>query len=35
MLVCNLCLLNLTILGVSDLSGVLGTLGRILLSYLD
>jgi hypothetical protein len=32
--VCDLCLLNLTILVVSGLSGVLGTLGRILLSYL-
>jgi hypothetical protein len=29
-----LCLLNLAILVVSGLSGVLGTLGRILLSYL-
>jgi hypothetical protein len=34
MLVCDLCLLNLTILVVSGLFGVLGTLGRILLSYL-
>jgi hypothetical protein len=34
MLVCDLCLLNLTILVVCGLSGVLGTLGRILLSYL-
>ena len=34
MLVCDLCLLNLGILVVSGLSGVLGTLGRILLSYL-
>jgi hypothetical protein len=34
MLVCDLCLLNLAILVVSDLSWVLGTLGRILLSYL-
>jgi hypothetical protein len=33
MLVCDLCLLNLAILVVSGLSGVLGTLGRILLSY--
>jgi hypothetical protein len=33
MLVCDLCLLNLPILVVSGLSGVLGTLGRILLSY--
>jgi hypothetical protein len=32
--VCDLCLLNLAILVVSGLSGVLGTLGRILLSYL-
>jgi hypothetical protein len=31
--VCDLCLLNLAILVVSGLSGVLGTLGRILLSY--
>jgi hypothetical protein len=34
MLVCDLCLLNLAILVVSGLSDVLGTLGRILLSYL-
>jgi hypothetical protein len=34
MLVCDLCLLNLVILVVSSLSGVLGTLERILLSYL-
>jgi hypothetical protein len=34
MLVCDLCLLNLAILIVCGLSGVLGTLGRILLSYL-
>jgi hypothetical protein len=34
MLVCDLCLLNLAILVVSGLSGVLETLGRILLSYL-
>jgi hypothetical protein len=34
MLVCDLCLLNLAILDVSGLSEVLGTLGRILLSYL-
>jgi hypothetical protein len=34
MLVCDLCLLNLAILVVSGLSGVLGTLRRILLSYL-
>jgi hypothetical protein len=34
MLVCDLCLLNLAILVVSGLFGVLGTLGRILLSYL-
>jgi hypothetical protein len=34
MLVCDLCLLNLAILVVSGLSGVHGTLGRILLSYL-
>jgi hypothetical protein len=34
MLVCDLCLLNLEILVVSALSGVLRTLGRILLSYL-
>jgi hypothetical protein len=33
MLVCDLCLLNLAILVVSGLSRVLGTLGRILLSY--
>jgi hypothetical protein len=33
MLVCDLCLLNLAILVVSGLSGVLGALGRILLSY--
>jgi hypothetical protein len=34
MLVCDLCLLNTAILVVSGLSRVLGTLGRILLSYL-
>jgi hypothetical protein len=34
MLVCDLCLLNLAMLVVSCLSEVLGTLGRILLSYL-
>jgi hypothetical protein len=34
MLVCDLCLLNLTILVLSGLSRVLGTLGQILLSYL-
>jgi hypothetical protein len=34
MLVCDLCLLNLAILVVSGLSEVLGTLGRILLSYM-
>jgi hypothetical protein len=34
MLVCDLCLLNLAILVVGGLSGVLGTLGWILLSYL-
>jgi hypothetical protein len=34
MLMCDLCLLNLGILVVSGLSGVLRTLGRILLSYL-
>jgi hypothetical protein len=34
MLVCDLCLLNLVVLVVSGLSRVLGTLGRILLSYL-
>jgi hypothetical protein len=33
MLVCDLCLLNLVILVISGLSEVLGTLGRILLSY--
>jgi hypothetical protein len=33
-MVCDLCLLNLAILVVSGLSGVLGTLGWILLSYL-
>jgi hypothetical protein len=33
MLVCDLCLLNFAILVVSGLSEVLGTLGRILLSY--
>jgi hypothetical protein len=32
-LVCDLCLLNPAVLVVSGLSGVLGTLGRILLSY--
>jgi hypothetical protein len=34
MLVCDLCLLNPAILVVNRLSGVLGTLGQILLSYL-
>jgi hypothetical protein len=34
MLVCDLCLLNPAILVVSGLSGVLGALGQILLSYL-
>jgi hypothetical protein len=34
MLVCELCLLNPAILVESGLSGVLGALGRILLSYL-
>jgi hypothetical protein len=34
MLVCDLCLLNHTILVVSGLSGVLGIVVRILLSYL-
>jgi hypothetical protein len=34
MLVCDLWLLNLAILVVSGLYEVLGTLGRILLSYL-
>jgi hypothetical protein len=34
MLVCDLCLLNPAILAVSRLSGVLGTLGQILLSCL-
>jgi hypothetical protein len=33
MLVCDLCLLNHVILVVSGLSGVLGTLRRILLIY--
>jgi hypothetical protein len=33
MLVCDLCLVNLVILVVSGLSGVFGTLRRILLSY--
>jgi hypothetical protein len=33
MLVCDLCLLNLVIVVVSGLSEVLGTLGRIMLSY--
>jgi hypothetical protein len=32
--VCDFCLLNLAILAVSRLSGVLGALGQILLSYL-
>jgi hypothetical protein len=32
--VCDLCLLNLAVLVVRGLSGVLGALGRILLSYL-
>jgi hypothetical protein len=31
--VCDFCLLNFVILVVSGLSGVLGALGRILLSY--
>jgi hypothetical protein len=34
MLVCDLCLLNPAVLVVSGLSEVLGTLGRVLLSYL-
>jgi hypothetical protein len=34
MLVCDLCLLNPAVLVISGLSEVLGTLGRILLSYL-
>jgi hypothetical protein len=34
MLVCDLCLLNLAVMVVSGLSGFLGTLGQILLSYL-
>jgi hypothetical protein len=34
MLVCDLCLLNPTVLVVSGLSGVHGTLRQILLSYL-
>jgi hypothetical protein len=34
MLVCDLCLFNLAALVVSGLSGVLGALRRILLSYL-
>jgi hypothetical protein len=34
MLVCDLCLPNLVILVVRGLSGVPGTLGQILLSYL-
>jgi hypothetical protein len=34
MLVCDLCLLNLVNLVVRGLSGVPGTLGQILLSYL-
>jgi hypothetical protein len=34
MLVCDLCLINLAVLVGSGLSRVLGTLGRILLSYL-
>jgi hypothetical protein len=34
MLVCDLCLLNPAVLVVIGLSGVLGTLGQILLSYL-
>jgi hypothetical protein len=34
MLVCDLCLLNPTVLVVSGLSEILGTLGRILLNYL-
>jgi hypothetical protein len=33
MLVCDLCLFNIAILVVSGLSGVLGTLRRILLCY--
>jgi hypothetical protein len=32
--VCDLCLLNPVVLVVSGLSGVLGALGRIVLSYL-
>jgi hypothetical protein len=32
--VCDLCLLNPAVLVVHGLSGVLGALGRILLSYL-
>jgi hypothetical protein len=32
--VCDLCLLNPVVLVVSGLSEVLGTLGRIVLSYL-
>jgi hypothetical protein len=34
LLVCDLCLLYPAVLIVSGLSGVLGTLGQILLSYL-
>jgi hypothetical protein len=34
MFVCELCLFNPAMLAVSGLSGVLGTLGQILLSYL-
>jgi hypothetical protein len=34
MLVCDFCLLNPAVVVVSGLSGVLGTLGQILLSYL-
>jgi hypothetical protein len=34
MLVCDLCLLNPAVLVLSGLSGVHGTFGRILLSYL-
>jgi hypothetical protein len=34
MLVCDLCLLNPAVLVVSGLSGVLGTLRQIMLSYL-
>jgi hypothetical protein len=34
MLVCDLCLLNFTVLVVSGLSRVHGKLGQILLSYM-